>query len=367
MRFFSILALSACLSAPTFAADLGTYRPGSPYNSVVAPGADVCENQCAGDAQCRGWNYVKVNPRAPGVCEFNSKAASPIESSISISGDGASMLSPRVSVGSTNTIRVGTSSAPRQRPVVTQSSPTRRIVREAVPQTIRPRQTVARVPAQSGSLTAQQNRFRQATGHVVPQRRQAIRQQAHRPQTAMTPRSAQQRLMRDPRIQQPRAQKLGTQQQRIPQRLRMQHNLDGAAYNRPPIGVPITGAPQYRPQAAATRPRPYAASVPKGSVNNPVTHKNAPQRIRQAEIEAAQKAAQMQAQRQAQLQAQRQAVSVEQAQQSLFGSLNDDVKIPRAMTELPQDIDMPIPTAQSRPSRPVDQEPLGALAGPPRR
>ena len=80
MRLFSLLAVTTLLSAPAFAADLGTYRPGSPYHSVVAPGADVCESHCAGDAQCKGWNYVKVNPRAPGVCEFNAKSVSPIES-----------------------------------------------------------------------------------------------------------------------------------------------------------------------------------------------------------------------------------------------------------------------------------------------
>jgi len=65
MRLFSILALTTLLSAPAFAADLGTYRPGSPYHSVVAPGADVCESHCSGDAQCKGWNYVKVRLRAP--------------------------------------------------------------------------------------------------------------------------------------------------------------------------------------------------------------------------------------------------------------------------------------------------------------
>jgi len=41
--------------------------------------------------------------------------------------------------------------------------------------------------------------------------------------------------------------------------------------------------------------------------------------------------------------------------------------VPRPLTELPQDADMPIPTAQSRPVTPIAQEALGDLAGPPRR
>jgi len=379
MRFFSILTLSACLSAPAFAADLGTYRPGSPYNSVVAQGADVCENQCAGDAQCRGWNYVKVNPRAPGVCEFNSRAANPIESSISISGDGASGLSSKISVGSTNTIRVGTSSAPKPRSVATQSSPSRRVVREAIPQRFNPSQAVARFPADLGSLTAQQNQYRQATGHLGAgyvghqqqqalrrqqqqairqqqanfQRQQAIRQQQQYANATLANRSGQ-RLLNDPRIQ----------QQRLGQSAHIQHNLDGVANGRPPIGVPIESAvAPYQQQAPLSGANSSVSATPRGSVNNPVTHRNAQQRIRQAEIEAAQQAAYAQAQRQAQLQA----LSVEQAQQSLFGNLNDDVKVPFALTELPSDVDAPIPTAQSRPSTPIAQELLGTLAGAPHR
>ena len=236
MRIFSILVLASTLSVPAFAADLGTYRPGAPYHSVIAPTADVCQNQCDGDAQCRGWNYVKVNPRAPGVCEFNSKPASPIESVISISGEGAAVIAPNLSQGSTNTIRVGTSSSPKPRAAVRQTSQTRRVIRQAVPQQIRPEQTVARrsVPnqfIQGGNLQAQQNYHRQRTGHLPAQLRHpnvpanvphAIQKQAARPQHPQTqarPQIApQQRLLRDPRVQyqQPR------------QAHQFNHNLDGA-------------------------------------------------------------------------------------------------------------------------------------------
>jgi len=418
MRLFSILALTTLLSAPAFAADLGTYRPGSPYHSVVAPGADVCESHCAGDAQCKGWNYVKVNPRAPGVCEFNAKSVSPIESAISISGQGGASLAPNLLKGDTNTVRVGTrvTPKPRSNTITVGKTPSgRRIVREAVPQRVQPSQTVARRPAAGGSLTAQQNKYRQATGHAAPQAHQpqAHQPQAHQPQVRQPqaqrqvrpqvrpqgyPQSRQQqprpqqqaarpqigqqnvgpqgqRLLRDPRIQAP---------QHYRQAPRFQHNLDGAprapqnqyarpqqprpqgaqgraapqqqtrasqnpapqnrsSQGRPPIGVPIQG-----PQAARrTAPVPQQKAMPRGSVNDPVTHQNGNQRVQAA------------AQQQAQL-------SYEQAQQSLFGSLNDDVQIPRPLTAAPSDPNAPIPTSQARPTQPVSQGALGALAGAPR-
>ena len=399
MRLFSILALTTLLSAPAFAADLGTYRPGSPYHSVVAPGADVCNSHCAGDAQCKGWNYVKVNPRAPGVCEFNAKDASPIESAISISGTGGSSIAPNLMQGSTNTIRVGTGVAPvsKGRTVTVGRTPSgRRIVREAVPQHLQPSQTALRRPVQAGSLTAQQNKYRQATGHAAPQARQAqpqaqpqarpqsrpqaypqqggyrqqdprlqqqdprFQQQAARPQMRQQQAVPQgQRLMRDPRIQAPQH----------PQAPRFQHNLDGAPQapqnlmarppqqqqrgnapqGRPPIGVPIGGqqAPQGQQAARRMAPVPQQRAMPRGSVNDPVTHSNGAQRVEIA------------AQRQAQL-------SYEQAQQSLFGSLNDDVQAPRPLMKAPLDPNAPIPTSQARPTQPVSQGTLGALAGAPR-
>jgi len=380
MRFFYILAFSSVLSVPAFAADLGTYRPGAPYHSVPASGADVCENQCAGDAQCRGWNYVKVNPRSPGVCEFNSKPASPIESPISISGDGAAVLAPNISIGRTNTVRVGTAAKAAPRPTVRQSSPTQRIVRQAVPQPIRPEQAIARSTGQVGSLTSQQNNYRQATGHIPGYRRVnplppafAGQPQYNFPgvpaqtrQANVHPQAIQgQRLLRDPRI-------VNQRQAPFPQ---FQHNLEGhaAAVNpqqfnqasapnnqrinnqgRPPIGVPI---PANR-AATPTQVAPQKA-LPRGSVNDPVTYQNAPSRIREAELAAIQRAAQA-AQPAAQYTP---PVSYEDAQQNLFGSLNDDVAAPRPLLRAPTDSNAPIATSQSRPTTPVFQEPLGVLAG----
>ncbi|MGB3455880.1 MAG: hypothetical protein WBA35_05930, partial [Litorimonas sp.] len=132
---FSLILLATTLAAPTaFAADLGTYRPGVPYHSVIVPAANVCESQCDGDAQCRGWNYVKPNPTVSGVCEFLSEAGQPISSAIAISGvSGSALPAPdRVIAGHTNTVRVGITPTIDQAPTV-QSGPTRRVVTHPVP------------------------------------------------------------------------------------------------------------------------------------------------------------------------------------------------------------------------------------------
>ena len=133
-----------CVSSAVFlmggavqAADLGQYRPGNPYQSVMAPSADVCETHCTGDAQCRSWNYVKANPKASGVCEFNANDTAPVASAISISGSNQSPAYRQgIIPGGTNTIRVGMQPQPRpQAELYSQHTqqrsplPSRRVVR----------------------------------------------------------------------------------------------------------------------------------------------------------------------------------------------------------------------------------------------
>ena len=171
MRFLTLSVVATLMSAPAFAADLGMYRPGTPYNSAVSGGADVCESQCAGDAQCRGWNYVKPNPQAPGICEYLSSVSTPVPSQISISGENmsAQSFSSRVTSGGTNTIRVGTQvTQPTNTVTVGQSQTSRRVVRQPVPQRATA-QTASTRPVESMSLTAQQNRYRQAQGQAAGQ------------------------------------------------------------------------------------------------------------------------------------------------------------------------------------------------------
>lgn len=388
MRLLSALSFTLLLSAPAFAADLGMYRPGTPYNSVVAPGADVCDSHCAGDAQCRGWNYVKANPKAPGVCEFISTVSTPVPSQISISGLGVSAapVSSALVSGGSNTVRVGTAPSAKPRTNVTRVG-SRKVVREPVPQRTQTQAASTRRvvrpanPAMAGeSLTAQQNRYRQ---------------QGQQTQTQAAPPQASRRLMRDPRVtagqgmpqqaapgfrpmldgQMPRQtqqpQRRAPQgynpaypqsapqaaiQRRAPARQRGQSG-------RPPIGQPIQPQQQYQapqnqgpqnqgPRAQAQFAAPQSQSMPRASAQTPVTHQNA------AQMMARQQAMQGQAPV---------ALTAAQAQQSLYGSLHDDVKVPASNVAPPADPNAPMATATSRPTTPVLVQPLDGLAGAPRR
>ena len=186
MRLITLSLFATLLSAPAFAADLGTYRPGTPYSSSVAGGADVCESHCAGDAQCRGWNYVKPNPRVAGICEFLSSVSSPIASSVSISGESQanSSFSSRVTPGGTNTVRVGTQFTPPQNIVRVGGTALRRtVVRQTQPDRIVPQKTSTRPRAvENLSLTEQQNRYRQAQGFAASSAPQPQSNQGRAPQ-----------------------------------------------------------------------------------------------------------------------------------------------------------------------------------------
>ncbi|MEP3654929.1 MAG: hypothetical protein ABJO36_08535 [Litorimonas sp.] len=348
MRFITFSVFATLLSAPAFAADLGTYRPGTPYGSTVAAGADVCDNQCAGDAQCRGWNYVKPNPKAAGICEFLSSVSTPIASQISISGESlsAAPISSRVTSGATNTVRVGTQPPSSSNTVrVGQSPSNRRVVRQAPTQRIATQQTSTR-SIEDMSLTAQQNRYRQGIAGVpkptpqpqmqapVPGQRPMFRpildapapqfsgQQIRQPQAQnATQRQASRRATGPrrvqgqpvPQFQDPRAQIQGQQFQR-PQSQQRGHS-------RPPIGQPIPAAqapvraqpttPSQRLAQMAAQTRTQVAAVPP---TGPI------------------------------------ALTPQQARKSLYGQLNDDVAPSSSL-----------PTANAVPTQPVVEQPLGEI------
>lgn len=363
MRLLPISLFAALLSAPAFAADLGTYRPGTPYSSTVAAGADVCDNQCAGDAQCRGWNYVKPNPKASGVCEFLSSVSAPIASQISISGESASAtpFSSRVTPGATNTVRVGTQPATQSNTVrVGQSPSARRVVRQATPQQAKP--SAASIGnMENMSLTAQQNRYRQ--GQAGATQRPAREQAAPRAQGQMP--------MFRPILDAPSPQ-ISAQQGRQPQVQPVQGQVARRATGPRRVVAPVAGlgtpAPQFqdpryqdpRYQRPQVQPRPQQQMMHRGQARPPIGQP----------IPAAHPPARPQpttpGQRLAQFKAQTRAsaapvpatgpiaLSPQQARKSLFGRLNDDVSAaPNAM-----------PTASAVPTQPVAQQPLGeVLAG----
>ena len=320
MRRLVLLSASLLISAPAFAADLGTYRPGTPYHATQVPTADVCASTCAGDAQCQGWNYVKPSPSASGVCELQSQVGAPVSSPISISGvsRAATPRPSNVVTGATNTIRVGTSVQQRPRPApraaATAQRPQpgqRRIVRQPVPQQAAPAPAMHTQPRPGFApiLDGAQPR-RAPMGQPRP---------AAIPQPRMAAPRGPARQRPDARMPRPAAA------QPHPQAIMAQHpgHAHAAPMGRPPVGQPIAGP--RAPQAAATPgPRPAAAPMPSRGAAQPLTF--------------------------------------EQAQASLYGQLHDDVRVPASNAPVPADPGAPIPTAQSRPVAPVTAEPL---AGPP--
>lgn len=365
MRLLTFSLFATLLSAPAFATDLGTYRPGTPYGSTVAAGADVCDNQCAGDAQCRGWNYVKPNPRAAGVCEFLSSVSAPISSQISISGESlsAAPLSSRVTTGSTNTVRVGTQPRERINTVRVGQSPSgRRVVRQAPPQQVKPEATVAR-SVENMSLTAQQNMYRQGQPGVVtqparPQTRQPVQGQRPMFRPILDGPSPQ---ARGPQIRQSHIQPVQRQaSRRATGPRRVQAPINGQGTAAPQFQDPRFQDPRFQAPQTSRQVQPQQQMIQRGQSRPPIGQP----------IPAVQTPARPQpsspSQRLAQLKAQTQAPSVsaqpsgpialtpQQARKSLFGSLNDDVKsAPNSM-----------PTAGAVPTQPVTEQPLGeVLAG----
>ena len=372
MRFFAVTLFATLLSAPAFAADLGTYRPGTPYNSSVAAGADVCDNQCAGDAQCRGWNYVKPNPQAPGICEYLSSVSTPIQSQISISGENmsAAPFSSRVTAGGTNTIRVGTQTATSTNTLAAAQSPsTRRVVRQAVPQRVTT-QSASTQPIENMSLTAQQNRFRQGVAQSPQAATRQVNRQAipsQRPVQPLMQRPAFRPILDAPMAARGAQQPQATQPRQVKPQRQAERRMTGPRRMAPaqyPAHAPMPPQPQSQPQYQGpnTQQAPYAQNqMPaRGSSRPPVGQPiPAPQQAARPQRSTpsqrlAQFTAQIQASATAVVSNGPAALSPEQARQSLFGSLNDDLKA--APSEMP--------TVSSVPTAPVSEQQLGAvLAG----
>ena len=371
MRLLTFSVFAALLSAPAFAADLGTYRPGTPYSSAVAGGADVCDSQCAGDAQCRGWNYVKPNPRAAGVCEFLSTVSTPISSQISISGESQSAAPyySGLTSGGTNTVRVGTQTSSNTTRVG-QSPSGRRIVRQPVPQHVVTQQASTQ-PVENMSLTAQQNRYRQGhvgAGQPNPQAARQVQGQRlfpgqrpmFRPILDGPPTQNRGQQFRQPQAQSDRRQ--NPRRTTGPRRFQSQAPIQGQALGQ---GTP---APQF--QDPRMQMPQHSAPHPYGQAPQPVRQAQAPQQRGQSRppigqpIPTPQSAARPQSpakpmtpsQRLAQFTAQTQtpavsttgpvALTPQQARTSLFGKLNDDLGMP---------------TVSAVPTQPVSEQPLGEI------
>ncbi len=429
MRKFLIISSTALfMGGMAQAADLGQYRPGNPYQSVIAPGADVCQSHCAGDAQCRSWNYVKPSPQASGVCEFNANDVPPVPSAISISGSNSSGAYRRgVVAGGTNTIRVGTSPA-NQSPTEsrTQSPSNRRIVREAAPQQ-RQVQTASTargaIRPQGESLTAQQNQYRQmeakgdqrrgpvnqsaSNGAIVmpqtfkydlggqssnPRQMELMQRQATRPQNPASlqnstaqpypPQSyAPQNLAPQYRAAPPVRQegpvtRSDRRRQQGPSGQGVQRAQGNMAYQAQPAPQSFqspsfqnqTAGQPYPPQGNYApdnyRPESYRSEnyAPQYAAQNaPLARRSATDPVTYGDVNPARATAAPSSPSQAKTLAR--GLSAEQAQQSLFGKLNDDVQVPNSGAMVPTDPNAPIPTMSSRASGTVEQSRLAGGPG----
>lgn len=400
MSRFSMLLLASILASPVFistpaaAMDPGTYRPGMAYDSITSKDPSMCEAQCSGDAQCRGWNFVKINPNAPiGVCEFNAQAAAPVPSTYSISGENSSAVrSATIIPGRSNTVRVGNMSAPAAQ----QTSPKRRVVREAVPQRVQPRgaayRPVAKPPVprsvqrsasgnvQNMSLTEQQNLHRRQAMRPTapqPQRRPqfqhnleggpaATRRAAPQAARPMMPPTQRPQMGGDPRLQQRLMQKQRIQGAQIPTR-QMQRPQAAPPHSRPAASIPR----QVDPRQAESRLTPKGQTFPPSAMPPQPSTMQRPQGYPQ---QAPQRQAYAAPQRpRVNIPAEmspRQPMSAAQAEQSLYGSLYDDVKVPRPIdaAAFAANPDAPIPTVANVPVAPVQVGPLPQArqkAGPP--
>jgi hypothetical protein len=409
MRRFSLALIgSAFYAVSAIAAEPGTYRPGNAYNSVPANSADICELQCAGDAQCRSWNFIRVSRMNEGVCEFNESNVAPVPSEISTSGQNVSRRGSTLLVsGRTNTRRIGTPEAPAS---VTQASPARRVVREALPARVQPRAAAhlsapARAPAavpaygprnpqhsQHLSLTEQQNLNRQRASANTPAQ---VQPYARQPLAAYpaAPRQMFRHSLEEgraaPQPQMPPASRFPQADPRLKQSVQ-QASLNPVMAARPPatsahpqagtqIGAPQIGAPQgglsappgVPPMAASQQPsyapapsRPILAGQPAPMPSGAPAQAFAPNP--QAQTHARQQA---QMQGRAQAAAQRRVhipnelaprpMGAAEATESLFGSLYDDVKIPAPVDPSQiNDPNAPIPTVASVPSGKIMSGPL---------
>lgn len=422
-EFLIISSVTLFMGGAAQAADLGQYRPGNPYQSVIAPGADVCQSHCAGDAQCRSWNYVKASPQASGVCEFNANDVPPVSSAISISGSNSPAAYRRgVVAGGTNTIRVGTSPAYRgPTESRTQNPSNRRIVREAAPEQ-RQVQTAstargAITPPQGESLTAQQNQYRQMEAQS-DQRRAPLNQSASNgaivmPQTfkydlggqSSNPRQMEQTQRQPIRTQNPAAMQSGAGQPFPPQSYAPQ-NLAPQYRPAPPVRQegPVTRSDRRRQQgptgqgvqrgqgnmAYQAQPAPQSFQNPSvqnqragqpyppqgnysqesyrsenyapqyAAQNAPLARRSATDPVTYGNVNSARSSSTPTSAPQAKALAR--GLSAEQAHQSLFGKLNDDVQVPNSGALVPTDPNAAIPTMSSRASGTIEQS---SLAGGP--
>ncbi len=310
------------------AADQGTYRPGQAYSSAIVSSYGFCASQCQGDAQCKGWNFVRVKPNSPnGVCELNASFARPVASPISISGDNSTARAsnrlvstgsrtirvgaPPVNHAASNTVRVGQVPSQRTTPSVA-PQPRHQSASYKTPQA-----AIAQAPPQRqirrSAETAARPAFRHSLDGGAPNPR--VPQQEVRPPSRQSTQSGTLRYNLDDATMvqgQPRQQQAAVRPPAppTPQSLQAQR-LQELIAARAAAGQSGSSEPPMPPGRQAAN----ASSTPPKRALGPIAN-----------------------------------IPAEKVQQSLFGSLYDDVAVPKPLKaeDIPADQDAPIATVSRR-------------------
>ena len=353
-----ILLCSVLVVSPfAMAADPGTYRPGQPYAATQAVSHAACDSQCKGDAACRGWNFVKANPRQThGICEFNSLAVDPIQSPIGISANNSSVInytgSSQIIPAGVRTTRIGSPATPQrvqQTKTIQQTRPTQRTSPQAVSPQRRPQSTTSTPAAPNRDLTIAEQLSQPSTRQVI---RQTVQEQR-----SVRPVAYRHNLDAQSQRYDSRTNIVRTQNGLPPRAPQSQHNsnINSKTYADPRLqhqdsrsqAAPIAAAPATAAQARSNAAHPQRAQ--RGGLLRALT-----QSPQTAPVQAPQQA----------FKAPRESVDVA-TQKSLYGHLNDDVAIPKPLTaaDLNTPVNEPIPTVSSVPVIAVDREAFSGLAG----
>lgn len=311
--FSLILSVVTVFGTPAFAADQNTYRAGKAYLKTVANHYSQCERQCAGDAECRSWNFVRPNAgAASGICEFNSRISTPVQSSSSMSGTMNTRIDPALSravQGGTNTIKIGTppmaipkTSAPK----MATRQRTRTVVRQPVPRQIKPSQANHTGPVNIKPTSRQSQNAPRVYG-AIKQPTAPTQQRPVAPQQAKTAPQANQDLT---------AEQAYYREQYLAQK-KQQEALQQQYRQRSQMSAPQAARPQAPPAQYIPQPQQRMPARP------------------------------------------------------LYGSLHDDLKrnmtvVPRPRTapDYPNNANAPLATSRALPTRPVMINPLQAPALP---
>lgn len=387
---FTVIAFFGVSAIPALAVEKGAYRPGTPYQSLPLSNAALCELQCRDDSACRGWNFVKVNPRqASGVCELNSQAVAPIKNTASISGTGARVMSSsRLVSKGTRTVRVGTPDTPKSTSVQNQLQARlqeRRALNQNVYQAgnIRNSQNVVlptnRLPANSAPRHIQHMQGRVIrTARNIPHLSHALDATQHTafPNVVSPMQVPLQAPISSPisgpisghagsplRLQHSLGSALPTPQRGAPKNTPHNH-LEAAMVKTPSLSTPSLSTPSLsKPSYSSITDSKQHPSSQQPNLQQPNSTASLKQEVG-IETESATETSPTP--RNKEDAHQTRSTSTQVVQSSLFGSLYDDVKQPKPISAKEMaDPDAPIATVSSVPVKKVNAETLFGLAADP--